>query len=50
MLIELGYMSTKDDLKLLTSAAWQAKTASALAQAVDVFLTPRLAGSGRGGN
>ena len=44
VLIELGYMSTKDDLKLLTSAAWQGKTAGALAQAVDTFLTPRLAG------
>ena len=43
VLIELGYMSTKDDLKQLTSAAWQAKTAGALAQAVDTFLTPRLA-------
>ena len=44
VLVELGYMSTKDDLKLLTSAAWQAKTAGALAQAVDTFFTPRLAG------
>ena len=50
VLVELGYMSTKDDLKLLTSAAWQAKTAAALAQAIDTFLTPRLAGSGQGGN
>jgi N-acetylmuramoyl-L-alanine amidase len=44
VLVELGYMSTKDDLKLLTSTAWQAKTAGALAQAVDTFFTPRLAG------
>ena len=49
VLVELGYMSTKDDLKLLTSAAWQAKTAAALAQAVDTFFTPRLAG-GAGAN
>jgi N-acetylmuramoyl-L-alanine amidase len=48
VLVELGYMSTKDDLKLLTSTAWQAKTAAAVSQAVDTFFTPRLAGtSGR---
>ena len=48
VLVELGYMSTKDDLKLLTSTAWQAKTAAALAQAVEVFFAQRLAGtSGR---
>jgi N-acetylmuramoyl-L-alanine amidase len=44
VLVELGYMSTKDDLKLLTSPAWQDKTAGAVAQAVDTFFTPRLAG------
>ncbi len=50
VLVELGYMSTKDDLKLLTSAAWQGKTANALAQAVDSFFAPRLArgSTGRG--
>jgi N-acetylmuramoyl-L-alanine amidase len=50
VLVELGYMSTKDDLKLLTSTVWQAKTAEALSQAVDTFFTPRLAGAGRGAN
>ena len=50
VLVELGYMSTKDDLKLLTSTAWQTKTAAALSQAVDTFFTPRLAGAGRGAN
>ncbi len=49
VLVELGYMSTKDDLRLLTSAAWQAKTAAALTQAVDTFFTPRLA-RGAGAN
>ena len=51
VLVELGYMSTKDDLKLLTSDAWQDKTANAVAQAVDTFFAPRLArGSARKGN
>jgi len=50
VLVELGYMSTKDDLKLLTSTAWQAKAAAALAQAVDTFFATRLAGAGKGGN
>ncbi len=47
VLVELGYMSTKDDLKQLTSAAWQAKAAGAVANAVDAFFAPRLAGNGR---
>jgi N-acetylmuramoyl-L-alanine amidase len=50
VLVELGYMSTKDDLKQLTSASWRARTAQALAQAVDNFLTPRVAGAGGGRN
>jgi N-acetylmuramoyl-L-alanine amidase len=46
VLVELGYMSTKDDLKQLTSANWRARTAEALAQAVDAYFTPRVAGAG----
>jgi N-acetylmuramoyl-L-alanine amidase len=49
VLVELGYMSTKDDLKQLTSPAWRAKTADALAQAVDAFFGPRVATGARGG-
>jgi N-acetylmuramoyl-L-alanine amidase len=49
VLLELGYMSTKDDLKQLTSVAWRVRTAQALAQAVDSFFTPRVAGAGAGG-
>src|SRR4051794_6937130 len=50
VLIELGYVSSKDDLKQLTSDAWQAKTASAIGQAIDNFFTTRIAGAtaGRG--
>jgi N-acetylmuramoyl-L-alanine amidase len=46
VLVELGYMSTRDDLKLLTSTDWRARTATAMAQAVDEFFTRRLAGAG----
>ncbi len=49
VLIELGYMSTKDDLKQLTSAAWRTRTAQALAQAIDSYFTPRVAGGAGGG-
>jgi N-acetylmuramoyl-L-alanine amidase len=47
-LIELGYVSNKQDLQSLTSAAWRGRTADAIVQAVDAFFTTRLAGSGRG--
>lgn len=50
VLVELGYMSTKDDLKQLNSAVWRARTAQAMVQAVDAFFTPRVAGAGGGRN
>ena len=50
VLVELGYMSTKNDQKLLTSADWQAKTAAALAQAIDTYFAPRLARGAVGAN
>jgi N-acetylmuramoyl-L-alanine amidase len=45
VLIELGYVSSKDDLPQLTSNAWQARTASAVRQAIDTFFNTRLAGA-----
>jgi N-acetylmuramoyl-L-alanine amidase len=45
VLVELGYMSTKDDLGRLTSATWRARAADSVAQAVDTFFAPRLAGA-----
>lgn len=50
VLVELGYMSTKGDLKAMISDAWQAKTAAAVAQAVDTFFGPRLARGQAGAN
>jgi N-acetylmuramoyl-L-alanine amidase len=48
VLIELGYVSNKQDLKLMTSDAWRARTSEAVAQAVNAFFSTRLAGSGGG--
>jgi N-acetylmuramoyl-L-alanine amidase len=49
VLIELGYVSNKQDLKLMMSEAWRTRTTEAVAQAVNTFFSTRLAGSaGRG--
>lgn len=45
VLIELGYVSSKQDLKLLTSDAWRVRTAGGIVQAIDTFFSTRLAGS-----
>jgi N-acetylmuramoyl-L-alanine amidase len=47
VLVELGYVSNRGDLKLLTSQAWRGRTADAIMQAVDTFFTTRIAGAGR---
>ncbi len=48
VLIELGYVSNRQDIKSLTSADWRGHTADSIAQAIDRFFITRLAGSGRG--
>jgi N-acetylmuramoyl-L-alanine amidase len=45
VLVELGYMTNKQDLKLLTSEAWRGKAAQSIVQAVDGFFRTRLAGT-----
>lgn len=45
VLIELGYMTNKSDLKLLTSDIWRAKAAQTMAKAVEQFFRTRLAGA-----
>jgi N-acetylmuramoyl-L-alanine amidase len=50
VLVELGYMSTKDDLVNLMSADWRSRTADSMVHAVDSFFAPRMAGTARGAN
>jgi N-acetylmuramoyl-L-alanine amidase len=49
VLLELGYVTSRQDLKLLTSDSWRARAADSIAQAVHTFFTTRLAGSGQTG-
>jgi N-acetylmuramoyl-L-alanine amidase len=48
VLVELGYVSNKQDLKSLLATDWREHTADSIAQAIDRFFTTRLAGGGRG--
>lgn len=41
VLVELGYMSSAEDLKLLTSQAWRAKVSEAISEAVADFFAAR---------
>ena len=43
VLLELGYMSNRNDIKLLQSDAWHSKVARALGKAVDRYFATRLA-------
>jgi N-acetylmuramoyl-L-alanine amidase len=44
VLVELGFVSNKADLKSLISAEWRGRTADAIVQAIHTFFTTRLAG------
>lgn len=48
VLVELGYVSNKADLKALLSDEWRNKAAGTIVKAVDVFFGPRMAGKGDG--
>ncbi|MFG1445334.1 N-acetylmuramoyl-L-alanine amidase [Xanthobacter agilis] len=43
VLVELGYMSSKDDLKLLTSDAWRDQATDAMVAAIDEFFATKTA-------
>ena len=47
VLVELGYVSNKQDLKSLISTDWRDHTADSMAQAIDRFFSTRLAGGAR---
>jgi N-acetylmuramoyl-L-alanine amidase len=47
VLIELGFVSNRGDLKLLTSDAWRSRTAASVARAIESYFAKRVAGSGR---
>ncbi len=43
VLVELGYLTNKDDEARLEDAAWREKTAVAMVGAIEIFFGPRLA-------
>jgi N-acetylmuramoyl-L-alanine amidase len=45
VLIELGYMTNRSDLKLLTNEVWRSKAARTMGQAVEQFFRTRIAGT-----
>jgi len=47
VLVELGYVSNKADLKSLISTEWRDRTTDSIVQAVDAFFSTRLAGGGQ---
>jgi N-acetylmuramoyl-L-alanine amidase len=47
VLIELGYVSNKDDLEHLVSENWRSRTVGSVAHAIDAFFAKRLATAGQ---
>jgi len=45
VLIELGYVSNREDLKQLVSDSWRSRAGDAIVQAVDTFFGKRIAGA-----
>jgi N-acetylmuramoyl-L-alanine amidase len=50
VLVELGYVSNKEDLQLLLSEGWRERTAESMASAIDGFFSTNLAGARTGSN
>ncbi|MCJ9701734.1 MULTISPECIES: N-acetylmuramoyl-L-alanine amidase [unclassified Bradyrhizobium] len=46
VLVEIGYVSNKGDLEHLVSEGWRSRAVGSMAQAIDGFLTKRLATAG----
>jgi N-acetylmuramoyl-L-alanine amidase len=50
VLVELGYVSNKDDLQSLSSDSWRERTADSIAAAIDSYFSTHLAGARTGAN
>jgi N-acetylmuramoyl-L-alanine amidase len=50
VLVELGYVSNRQDLQSLLSDAWRNRTADAIAQAIDSYFSTHMAGAHAGAN
>jgi N-acetylmuramoyl-L-alanine amidase len=50
VLVELGYVSNKQDLQSLLSDTWRDHTAEAMGQAIDDYFSARVAGASNGAN
>jgi N-acetylmuramoyl-L-alanine amidase len=48
VLVELGYVSNKEDMEHLASENWRSRTAGSVAHAIDMFFAKRLATAGSG--
>src|SRR6516162_5699598 len=47
VLVELGYVSNRQDLQLLVSETWRSRTAESMAQAIETFLSSQTPGAAR---
>jgi N-acetylmuramoyl-L-alanine amidase len=50
VLVELGYVSNRDDLKSLMSDSWRDRTADSIAMAIDTYLSAHVASAPRSAN
>ena len=50
VLVELGYVSNRQDLRSLMSDTWRDRTADSIAKAIDTYLTTHIAGINAGAN
>jgi N-acetylmuramoyl-L-alanine amidase len=48
VLVELGYVSNREDLHSLLSGNWRNRTADSVAQAIDGYFATRMAGARTG--
>ena len=50
MLLELGYVSNRQDLQSLLSDTWRNRTAETIAKAIETYFATHIAGARAGAN